>query len=123
MFCLRTDASSTGLGAVLLQYIGGEAHPVAFASKILLPRETRYSTIERDLLSIIWGVKKFGYYLMGRKFLLENDHKPLTYLETSKSSNPRLMRWALALQAYSFTIVHMKGTNNIFADLLSRCSD
>ncbi|XP_068245850.1 uncharacterized protein [Palaemon carinicauda] len=120
IFCLRTDASSTGLGAVLLQYIDGEPYPVAFASKKLLPPETRYAAIERECLAIVWGIKKFEYYLMGRKFLLESDHKPLMYLETSKSSNDRLMRWSLALQVYSFSVVHVKGTNNIFADLLSR---
>ncbi|XP_068250341.1 uncharacterized protein [Palaemon carinicauda] len=120
IFCLRTDASSTGLGAVLLQYIDGEPYPVAFASKKLLPPETQYAAIERECLSIVWGIKKFEYYLMGRKFLLESDHKPLVYLVTSKSSNDRLMRWSLALQVYSFSVVHVKGTNNIFADLLSR---
>ncbi|XP_068216191.1 uncharacterized protein [Palaemon carinicauda] len=120
IFCLRTDASSTGLGAVLLQYIDGEPYPVAFGSKKLLPPETRYAAIERECLAIVWGIKKFEYYLMGRKFLLESDHKPLMYLETSKSSNDRLMRWSLALQVYSFSVVHVKGTNNIFADLLSR---
>ncbi|XP_068238306.1 uncharacterized protein [Palaemon carinicauda] len=83
----KTDASSTGLGAVLLQYIDGESYPVAFASKKLLPPETRYAAIERECLAIVWGIKKFEYYLMGRKFLLESDHKPLMYLETSKSIN------------------------------------
>lgn len=120
-FCLRTDASSTGLGAVIIQYLDGEPFPVAFASRKLLSPETRYSTIERECLAIVWGVKKFEYYLLGRKFLLESDHKPLKYLETSKSTNARLMRWSLALQSYNFSVVYMKGTNNIFADLLSRC--
>ena len=53
IFCLRTDASSTGLGAVLLQYFNGEPHPVAFASRKLLSPETRYSTIERECLAIV----------------------------------------------------------------------
>ncbi|XP_068222203.1 uncharacterized protein [Palaemon carinicauda] len=53
IFCFRTDASSTGLGAVLLQYIDGEPYPVAFASKKLLPRETRYAAIERECLAIV----------------------------------------------------------------------
>ena len=121
-FCLRVDASSIGLGGVLLQYINNEPYPVAFASRKLLPRETRYSTIEKECLAIIWAVKKFEYYLTGKLFLLECDHKPLSYLESFKGSNARLMRWALALQSYAFRIVHVKGKHNVMADLLSRCT-
>ena len=65
-FILQTDASDTGVGAVLFQQ-DDEAvkHPVAFASRKLLPRETRYSTIEKECLAIIWGITKFQEYLYG----------------------------------------------------------
>jgi len=59
-FILQTDASHLGVGAVLLQEnTAGEKRPIAFASRKLLPRESRYSTIERECLAITWGVKKF----------------------------------------------------------------
>lgn len=64
-FVLRTDASNEGLGAVLLQYDDGFPFPVAYASRKLLDREKRYSTIERECLAIMFGVQKFNYYLMG----------------------------------------------------------
>ena len=67
VFCLRTDASATGLGAVLLQYHDGSALPVAYASQKLLEREIRYSTVERECLGIVWGVQRFKYYLLGKK--------------------------------------------------------
>ena len=92
IFCLRSDASSTGLGAVLLQYYDEYPMPVAYASQKLLDRETRYSAIERECLGIVWGIQRFLYYLYGRKFILETDHKPLQYLESFKGSNSRLMR-------------------------------
>ncbi|XP_068215865.1 uncharacterized protein [Palaemon carinicauda] len=72
---MRTDASSTGLGAVLLQYIDGEPYPVAFASKKLLPPETRYAAIERECLAI----KDAGYCPTGTdKETLEEGPKVTT---------------------------------------------
>ena len=63
---------------------------------------------------------KFKYYLYGKQFVLEVDHKPLVYLNKFKGENSRLMRWALSLQPYRFTIVHIPGRDNVGADLLSR---
>ena len=122
MFILQTDASCDGIGAVLLQENDGTKHPVAFASKKLLPREKNYSTIEREALAIVWGVQKFENYLYGQHFYLETDHHPLQYLAKAKFTNGRLMRWALALQPYRFTIRAIKGSENVGADFLSRHS-
>ena len=119
-FILRTDASGTGIGAVLLQYHDDVPHPVAYASRKLMDRETRYSTIERECLAIVWGIQKFKFYLLGKMFYLEVDHKPLIFLNKLKCDNSRLMRWALSLQPYKFQIVHISGVDNIGADLLSR---
>ncbi|XP_063601511.1 uncharacterized protein LOC134777606 [Penaeus indicus] len=120
-FFLRTDASDTGLGAILLQEMNGELMPVAYASRALLDRETRYAVIERECLAIVWGIEKFKSYLYGKEFILQTDQQPLTYLLNMKNSNGRLMRWSLALQAYSFIIQYIKGVDNVGADLLSRC--
>ena len=92
-FVLRTDASDVEIGAVLLQEFEGEGRlPIAYACKKLLPRERNYSVIEKECLAIIWGVEKFRKYLYGVEFLLETDHKPLSYLQTAKVLNPRIMR-------------------------------
>lgn len=119
-FVLRTDASDSGLGAVLLQYHDGVPFPVAYSSKKILDREKRYSTIERECLAIIFGVQRFKYYLLGQEFILETDHKPLVYLNELKASNSRLMRWALYMQSYRYRIVHIAGSDNVGADFLSR---
>ena len=120
-FILRTDASNKGIGATLMQ-IGsdGELHPVLYASRKLLDREMRYSTIERECLALVWAVDKFSRYLIGREFVLQTDHRPLTYLQKSKTSNGRLMRWSLALQEYHFVLVPIAGSANLEADVLSR---
>lgn len=119
-FLLRSDASAIGIGAVLLQEKENVLHPVCFASRKLLDRERNYSTIERECLGIVWGISKFSKYLWGTTFTLETDHRPLTYLRTSKFKNSRIMRWALALQEYSFNVGTIPGPKNLFADLLSR---
>ena len=77
-FVLQTDASSTGLGAVLLQEFEDSLHPVCFASRKLLDREKRFSTIERECLAIVWAVHKFVRFLWGVRFVLQTDHRPLT---------------------------------------------
>ena len=120
-FCLRTDASNVGIGAVLCQYTGDLAGPVFYASRKLLSQEKNYSAIEKECLALVWSVDKFKYYLYGKEFIIETDHQPLTYLNTFKGSNSRLMRWALSLQPYQFTIVHVPGSINHGPDLLSRC--
>ena len=119
---LRTDASSVGLGAVLLQDFDGVLHPVVFASRKLLPRECNYSTIERECLAIVWGIQKFVRFLWGVRFVLQTDHRPLTYLRTSSFRNSRILRWALSLQEFSFDVHPISGSSNVLADLLSRSS-
>ena len=120
-FGLRRDTSDIGLGAMLLQDFEGEGRlPIAYASKKLLPWERNYSVIEKECLGIFWGVEKFRKYLYGVEFLLETDHKPLSYMQTAKVLNPRIMRWAMKLQPYRFRIVAIRGRDNLGADYLSR---
>ena len=120
-FVHRTDASDVGIGAVLLQEFEGEGRlPIAYASKKLLPREKNYSVIEKGCLGIILGVEKFRKYLYGVEFLLKTDHKPLSYMQTAKVLNPRIMRWAMKLQPYRFRIIAIRGQDNLGADYFSR---
>ncbi|XP_072180509.1 uncharacterized protein [Diadema setosum] len=111
-FILRTDASSTGIGAVLLQEHNDEKFPIAYASRKLLPREQAYSTIERDCLALVWGISKFQVYLEGNEFTIETDHRPLAYISQAKCMNSRVMRWALALQPFRFRIEAIPGLEN-----------
>lgn len=90
-FVLRTDASDQGLGAVLLQYKGGVLHPVAYASRKLLPREQAYAAIEKECLAIVWAVRRFNFYLYGKRFMVQTDHQPLRYLKEAQFTNS----WAL----------------------------
>ena len=119
-FCIRTDASNEGISGLLLQYHNDIPMPVAYASRKLLPRECNYATVEKECLALVW-VEKFKIYLYGKRFIIESDHEPLKYMKSFKNSNSRLMRWAISLQPYKYTVVYIKGCENVGADLLSRC--
>ncbi|XP_071487443.1 uncharacterized protein [Diadema antillarum] len=120
-FVLRTDASDVGLGAVLMQESEGKYFPISYASRKLLQRERVYPIVERECLALAWAVRKFSYFLYGRAFQLQTDHYPLAYLTHARMQNPRVMRWALALQAYQYRVQVIKGSENVGADYLSRC--
>lgn len=70
---LQSDASETGLGAAILQ----ENQPIAYASRSLTDTETRYAQIEKELLSVVFGLQTFHQYTYGRNVYVTSDHKPL----------------------------------------------
>ncbi|GFW79415.1 transposon Tf2-9 polyprotein [Trichonephila clavipes] len=95
------------MGAVLTQLTKqGEEHPILYLSKKFSEVEKRYCMTEKECASIVFAIKRLHYYLDGNSFLVMTDHNPLVWLNRNVSSNPRLMRWALALQPYNFRIVH-----------------
>ena len=71
------DASPVGLGAVLIQELDGERQVVAYASRTLSPVERRYSQTEREALAQVWACERFRMYLLGKRFTLLTDRKPL----------------------------------------------
>ena len=83
----------------------GSERPIAFASYTLSTSEHNYAQLEKEALSLIFGVKKFHQYLYGRRFTIITDHKPLTAILGAKKGIPslaaaRLQRWAVLLSAY-----------------------
>ncbi len=123
---LAGDACAYGVGAIISHVMkDGQEHPIAFASRTLLPSERNYSQVEKEALSLIFGVNKFHLYLYGRHFTLVTDHKPLTtILGPKKGVSPtaaaRLQRWAVCLSAYSYDIQFRPTTAHSNADGLSR---
>ncbi|GFN94438.1 Gag-Pol polyprotein [Plakobranchus ocellatus] len=118
-FVVRRDASDYGVGAVLLQPKNDILMQCRYASKKLSPAEMNYSTIERECLAIVYTVNQFYKFLAFRHFELQTDHKPLVFLKKGSVRNFRLMRWALHLQEFSFTITPIPGGHNVHADALS----
>ena len=73
-FVIHTDASHTQLGAVISQ----NKRPIAFYSRKLKLEQTRYTTTESELLSIVEMLKEFRNILLGQKIVIHTDHKNLT---------------------------------------------
>lgn len=120
---VTTDASDTGLGAVLQQQAGQELHTVAFASRSLTSTERRYSAGEKEALACLFACEHWHIYLWGRRFLLRTDHQALVTLLSSRGSGRRplrIARWSARLLYYNFDIVYQRGSDNAVADALSR---
>ena len=121
---LMTDASGQGIGNALFQkQENGDLKPVSFSSRALTPTEKRYSTIEKEALGVTYGCLKNRDYLIGRKFHIVTDHKPLISLLGQKDLSDlpiRIQRFRLKLMAFMYTISHVPGKNLVIPDLLSR---
>ena len=124
---VSADSSKHALGAVLLQFnCRGDWQPVEYASRKLTEAETRYAMVEKEALAVTWACEKFDYYLVGREFEIETDHKPLVSIlgEKDLSRLPlRVQRFKLRMMRYGYTIFHTPGRKMYLADLLSRPCD
>ena len=121
-FKLQVDASHVGTGAVLMQSDKeGLDRPVRFFSKKFNRHQLNYSVIEKELLALVWALGHFDVYVgSGVPVVVFTDHNPLTFLNSLKCPNQRLIRWSLMLQTYCLDIRHIKGSDNVVADALSR---
>jgi transposase InsO family protein len=121
-----TDASNYGVGATLYQIIFNpktnkdEVVFISFMARSLQARERRYSATQKELLAIVFALKKFHYYLWDRHFTLYTDHRALTFIHTQKDMNSMLTNWQETILDYNFTVKYRPGVLNILPDALSR---
>ena len=117
-FVIRTDACDIGMGAVLLQKHSGVLKPIAYISRAFPKGEMSRSIKDKEAQAIVFACNAWRSYVWGRKFVVETDHKNLTWLLNAKA--PRLQRWALTLQEFDLELKHIPGERNVEADVLSR---
>ncbi|GKE58976.1 reverse transcriptase domain-containing protein, partial [Tanacetum coccineum] len=106
-FELMCDASDYAIGVVLGQ-------------KTMTEAESKYTTIEKEMLAVVYAFKKFWSYFIMNKSIVYTDHSTLKYLFAKKDAKARLLRWVLLLQEFDFKIINTKGAQNYAADHLSR---
>ena len=119
---LQTDASDYGIGAFLFQLTpDGTVRPVEFLSKSLSKVQRRWHTPDKEAYAIIYALKRWDYLLRDVRFVLQTDHKNLTYLNFEGTA--KVKRWRTLISEYQFDIQYLKGAENVVADAFSRlCS-
>lgn len=116
-FTLETDASATGVGAILRQDNG----VVGYLSSTLTPTQQNYTITERELYAAMWAMDKFKFYLKGSEFDLLTDHQAIEFYNTKNDfGNSRIHRWFEHLEEYSFVPKYINGEDMILADAMSR---
>jgi len=122
-FYLNCDASDVGLGAVLSQNQDGAEVVIAYASRILSRPESNYDVTRRELLAIIFGLKTFRQYLLGRKFVTRTDHSALQWLRRTPESKGQFAGWLAFVEHFQCESIHRPGAKHGNADGLSRRPD
>ena len=121
IFSLTTDASNVAAGAVLHQEQKSQNLPIAFYSHKFSPSQSRFSAFDRELLAIFMAVKNFEPFLITSPFKIFTDHKPLIYMFSLRNPSPRQQHQLSYLSQFNCTVYHIKGSDNVVADTLSRC--
>ena len=121
---VSADASSYGLGAVLLQeQENGDIKPISYVSRSMSPTEERYAQIEKEALAFTWACERFSDFLIGLKFTIQTDHKPLIPLFSTKRLEElpiRVQRFRMRMMRFDFSIAYIPGKKLVIADALSR---
>ncbi|KAL8087899.1 hypothetical protein AgCh_037877 [Apium graveolens] len=118
-FMVETDASKTGIGAVLMQ----DSYPLAFISRALGTKWQKLSVYEKELLAIVFAVQKWEQYLTGNHFIIKTDQKSLKWLLRQKISTPFQQFWLSKLLGFDYEIQYKQGKENLAADALSRVTN
>ena len=121
-FQVHTDASDAGLGCTLVQMIDREERVIMYLSRTLQPAERNWTTREKEALAILWACESLRSYLIGYKFEVVTDHESLKWFMAANKP-ARLLRWAVRLSEFDFTIRHRAGKKHGNADMLSRLVD
>ena len=114
------DASDFAIGVALGQREDGKPYMVYYVSKTLNEAQRNYTTIEKELLAVVYALDKFRAYLVGSVIVIFTDHYALKYLLTKQDAKVRLIRWVLLLQEFNLQIKDKKGVENVVANHLSR---
>ena len=110
-------------GAVLSKVTDEGEKPIAFGSRLCNGAERNYNVTRRELLAVIFGLKTFRQYLLGRNFIIRTDHAALQWLKKTPSPIGQQARWVEQIEEFDYTIQHRPGAQHSNADAMSRRPD
>ena len=119
-FVLDTDASGEAIGAVLSQVQEGVERVICYGSRVCSLPEQNYDVTRRELLAIIYFLKLYRPYLLGRRFLLRTDHSALQWLRRTPLPIGQQARWLTTIEEFDFEVKHRAGASHQNADAMSR---
>ena len=119
-YVLDVDASSHGAGAILHQVQDGQLRVIGYASRLFNTAERSYCTTRLELAAIVFGLKRFRQYLLGRRTLVRSDHAALSYLRRTRDPVAQQARWLDFIEQFDITVQHRSGSAHRAADALSR---
>ena len=118
-FEIMCDASDYAMRAVLGQRADKTFRAIYYTSKTFNEAQENYSTIEKEMLVVVFACEKFRPYTLGTHVIVHIDHATIKYLMENKDAKPRLIRWVLLLQKFDLEIKDKKGSDNVIVDHLS----
>ena len=119
-FEIMCDASDYAMGAVLGQRTDKTFRVIYYANKTFNEAQENYSTIEKEMLAMVFACEKSKPYILGSHVIVQFNHATIKYLLGKKDAKPRLIIWVLFLQEFDLEIKDKKGSDNVIVDHLSR---
>ncbi|KAH9799877.1 hypothetical protein KPL71_000485 [Citrus sinensis] len=122
---LQTDASDESWGAILLEELNDKEHFIAYASGHFSETQKHYHSVFKEILAVKNGIKKFEYHLIGHHFLIRMDSSAFPNIFHFKGKTvpeKMLLRLKDWFSKYDFSVKHIKGSQNLIPDMLSRLS-
>ena len=116
-FIVQTDASNYAISGWISQIDGDKLNIIGCVSRTLKRAEINYNMTEKELLAIIFTLRKFRQFLLFRKFKIKTDNKALCFLKKTTYASQRINRWIMELQSYDFTIIHCPEARNTWGKM------
>ena len=118
-FVIQCDASDKAIGFMLAQQHDDQLRPIIFAGRVLTDIEQRYATIDKELLTCYFALKRCEIYILGYHFIVYTDHKPLLILSAFKDVLNKRFRWIQYMKSLGTRLRYLPGNQNVVADFIS----
>lgn len=117
---VHTDASKHGIAGILMQKVDGQFKPIGYFSRQLTVTESRWHSYELETLAVVETLRRYRVYLLGLQFVVVTDCSAIKNAAEKRDLIPKIARWWLQLQEFSFTVEHRAGRKMSHVDALSR---